>query len=164
MMEAARAAEDAMGSVGTSMRGLVRVSVPVTFSQMFLAPVVAVFQREHPDVEVHLIANDAFVDAVASEFDLVIRVARIDDGAFVAKKLASDRLVVAGSPAYLAEHGRPLRPEDLVHHNCLRYLLVDAQVEWKFRGADRRPPCAALEPSGRLAALLCTHGKGTVAS
>ncbi len=139
VLAAAQAAEDSVRGAETSVRGLVRVSAPVTFSQMFLAAAIAAFQRENPEVEVQLVANDRFVDAVAGEFDLVIRVTRLDDGAFVARKLADDRLVVAGSPSYLDGKGRPTRPEDLVHHNCLHYSLVDAAAEWKFRGDDRRP-------------------------
>ncbi|WP_146653149.1 LysR family transcriptional regulator [Labilithrix luteola] len=143
VLEAARAAEDAVSGSGVRMRGVVRISAPVTFSQMYLAAAVAKFQLEHPAVDVQLTTNDRFVDAVAGEFDLVVRVTRLEDGSFVAKRLASDRLVVAGSPAYLAARGRPLRAEDLVHHQCLHYTLVDAAAEWRFRGSDRKPVALA---------------------
>src|SRR5262249_38251883 len=82
VVAAARAAEDAVRGAGAGVRGLVRVSAPVTFSQMHLAAVVASFQREHPELEVQLVADDRFVDAVASEFDLIVRVTRLSDGAF----------------------------------------------------------------------------------
>jgi DNA-binding transcriptional LysR family regulator len=143
VLAAARAAEDAVRGAGSSLRGVVRLSAPVTLAHMHLAAAVAAFQIEHPEVEVQLTADDRLVDAVAGEFDLVVRVTRLDDGAFVARRLASDRLVVAGSPRYLAARGRPARAEDLVHHNCLHYALVEAPAEWRFRGADRRPVAVA---------------------
>lgn len=138
VLASARAAEEAVGGASRTLRGLVRVNAPVTFAQMHLAAPLASFQRAHPDVELQLTTSDALVDPVASEFDLVIRVTRLRDGQFVARKLAEDRLVVCGAPAYLAERGRPQRPEDLVHHRCLHYTLVDADAEWRFRGADRK--------------------------
>jgi len=139
---AARAAEDAVRGAEQAVRGLIRISAPVTFAHMFLAPVLVEFQRAHPEVEVHLAASDRLVDAVAGEFELVIRVARLEDGSSVGRRLAGDGVVVAGAPAYLARVGRPSAPEDLVHHNCLHYALVDAAAEWRFRGADRRPVVA----------------------
>ncbi|MBS2022941.1 MAG: LysR family transcriptional regulator [Deltaproteobacteria bacterium] len=139
VLAAARAAEDAVSNAAVSMRGRIRVNAPVTFSQLHLAAAIASFQLLHPEVEIELVTSDRLVDASAGEFDLVVRITRLEDGSYVAKKLASDRLVVVASPGYLARAGRPLRPEDLVHHNCLRYTLLDASAEWMFRGADKRP-------------------------
>lgn len=136
ILAAARAAEDTVSGAGVSVRGTIRMCAPVTFSQMFLASMVAAFQIEHPEVEVQLTTDDRFVEVVAGQFDLVIRIARLQDGAFVAKRLTSDRLVIAGAPSYLDAKGRPSRAEDLVHHNCMHYTLVDKAAEWRFRGAD----------------------------
>ncbi|MGE0326728.1 MAG: LysR family transcriptional regulator [Polyangiaceae bacterium] len=139
VLAAAREAEAAVSGANSAMEGLIRISAPVTFTQMFLAESIARFQIARAGVEVQLLANDQFVDPVAGEFDLVIRVTRLHDGDFVAKQIASDRLVVVGSPAYLERRGRPQRPEDLVHHECLHYSLVDAAAEWRFRGEDGKP-------------------------
>ncbi len=146
VLAAARSAEDAMSGASDEVRGLVRVSAPVTFSQMHLAAATAAFQLQHPDVEVHLNTNDRVLDAMATDFDLIVRITRLDDGAFVAKRLASDRLVVAGAPSYLARRGRPERAEELVHHECLHYSLVDRAAEWRFRGRDRAPLPAGRGP------------------
>ncbi|MEZ4376178.1 MAG: LysR family transcriptional regulator [Polyangiaceae bacterium] len=139
VVSAAREAETSVSSASRSMEGLIRISAPVTFTQMFLADAIARFQVARAGVEVQLLASDQFVDPVAGEFELVIRVTRLHDGDFVAKPIASDRLVVVGSPAYLERRGRPARPEDLVHHECLHYSLVDAAAEWRFRGEDGKP-------------------------
>jgi DNA-binding transcriptional LysR family regulator len=139
VLDAACEAEDAMSGASEEMRGPIRVGAPVTFSQMFLAAAIAAFQIKNPDVEVHLQANDQVVDVTTTELDLIVRITRLKDGAFVAKRLCTDRLVIAGSPEYLVRRGRPQRPEDLVHHNCLHYSLVDAPAEWRFRGRDRAP-------------------------
>jgi DNA-binding transcriptional LysR family regulator len=139
LLESAREAERAVAGAERAVRGVIRVSAPVTFSQMHLVPSLAAFLRAHRDAEIDLVASDHFVDVVADGFDLVIRVARIERGSFVARKLASDRLVIAAAPAYLAEHGRPTSPEDLVHHVCLHYDLVPRATEWRV-ASDREAP------------------------
>lgn len=139
VIAAAADAEESVKSASTTTRGLVRVSAPVTFSQMYLARAFAQFQLSHPELEINLTADDRFVDPVAGEFDLVVRITRLKNEEFVAKCLLNDRLVVAGSPGYFERCGRPRRSEDLVHHHCLHYTLVERGAEWRFLGGDKRP-------------------------
>ncbi|HMK73176.1 MAG TPA: substrate binding domain-containing protein [Myxococcaceae bacterium] len=54
----------------------------------------------------------------------------------VARRLATDRLVVCAAPAYLERVEAPRTPADLIHHNCLHYALVPMTREWQFRGPD----------------------------
>lgn len=133
LLAAAKAADEAVATASHAVRGPIRVSAPVTLSQMFVARALAAFLEKHPEVEVQLVTEDRLVDVVAEGFDLVVRVARLKDGSFVARRLAADRLVIAAAPSYLARRGRPESPEELVHHNCLHYELVPRAVEWRFR-------------------------------
>lgn len=132
--ELASAAEDSVAGASDEVRGTLRVSAPVTFSQMHLAAAVAAFLAEYPEVEVHLTAEDRLVDVVEGGYDVVVRMGRLSDASFVARRLATDRLVVCGAPAYFARAGRPESPEALVNHNCLHYGLVPRTGEWRFRG------------------------------
>ncbi len=134
--EADEAAAVAAG-VGEEPRGMVRLNAPVTFGQMFVPAAVAAFLREQPGVRVELSITDRFVDLVTDGVDLAIRIVGTMRGAsLMARKLASDRTVVCGSPEYLARRGTPTRPEDLVHHACLRYAQVRMSDEWRFLGQD----------------------------
>jgi DNA-binding transcriptional LysR family regulator len=101
---------------------------------MHLASAVADFLAAHPAIELQLHTDDRFVDVVDGGFDVVIRIARLRDSALVARRLASDRLVAVAAPAYLARHGTPEVPADLVGHNCLRYALLPTTGEWRFAG------------------------------
>lgn len=123
-----------MSAVGQATRGTLRVNAPVTLSQLHLGRMIAEFLLRYPEIEVHLSADDALVDVVEGGFDVVIRIARLRDSSLVARKLATDRLVVCAAPAYLARAGRPTSPADLVHHNCLHYARVATAAEWRFRG------------------------------
>src|SRR5262249_34661510 len=135
LLRAAGEAEDAVAGAGTAVRGVLRVSAPVTFAQMHLARAIAAFLPLHPGVEVHLATDDRLVDVVEGDFDVVVRITRLREGDFVARRIAVDRLVVVGAPSYLARAGRPETPADLAAHNCMHYALVPAAAEWRFRGA-----------------------------
>lgn len=132
--QVAQAAEESVAGASQQVRGTLKVSAPVTFSQLHLAEAVAGFLAEHPEVEVNLAAEDRLVDVVEGGFDVVVRVSRLQDASFVARRLVADRLVVCGAPAYLDRRGRPESPEALVHHNCLHYERVPRAGEWRFRG------------------------------
>ena len=134
LLSTAQAAQEAMSAVGQATRGTLRVNAPVTLSQLHLGRMISAFLQRYPEIEVHLQADDAIVDVVEGGFDVVIRIARLDDSSLVARKLATDRLVVCGAPSYLARVGRPASPADLVHHNCLHYARVATAAEWRFRG------------------------------
>lgn len=134
VLESAEAAEVAIAGAGDAVRGTIRVGAPVTFSQMHLAAACADFLALHPEVALELTSEDRMSDVVEGGFDLIVRIGRIESGSFVARKLASDRLIVCAAPSYLARRGRPESPEDLVHHDCLHYAHVPLRGEWRFRG------------------------------
>lgn len=136
LLAAAEAAEEAVAGAAASARGPLRMNAPVTFAQMFLADALAGFLAAHPEIELRLTTDDRLVDVVEGGFDLVIRITRLRDSSLVARRLASDRLVVCGSPRYFAERGKPQTPGDLIAHNCLHYSLVAREGEWRFRGAS----------------------------
>ncbi len=136
LLSAAEAAEAAVAGASSTPRGPMRLNAPVAFAQMFLADALASFRRAQPGIEFQLSTDDRLVDVVEGGFDLVIRVSRLRDSSLVARRLATDRLVVCASPAYLAARGRPASPAELVGHECLHYSLVPLHAEWRFRGAS----------------------------
>jgi DNA-binding transcriptional LysR family regulator len=134
MLRAAKAAEEALVGAGREAAGVLRITAPVTFSQMYLVHALAAFARQHPRVAIHLSTDDRIVDVVEGGFDVAIRIGRLRDTSLFAKRLATDRLVVVASPDYLKRAGIPEHPEDLVHHQCLHYQMVPRAAEWRFRG------------------------------
>jgi len=101
--------------------GLLRVNAPVAFGQLHLNALVQQFLATHPQVQVELILNDHFVDLVEEGVDLALRLGSILPPTAVARTLgASARLLVA-APAYLAQRGAPLQPEQLADHDYVRF-------------------------------------------
>ena len=131
VVDAIADARVALDRTAASVGGAIRVSAPVTFSQMYLAPALARFTRSSPGVTVDLVTDDRFVDVVTGGFDLVVRIGRLGDGGYTARKLARTGVVICASPEYLARAGTPETIADLARFNCLRYNLVED--EWRLR-------------------------------
>ncbi|WP_394834284.1 LysR family transcriptional regulator [Pendulispora rubella] len=134
LVAAATAATQSIGQSTKRVQGVLRVNAPVTFAQMHLADAVAAFLAAYPEVELHLSTDNRTVDVVEDGFDVVVRIGQLRDSDLYARKLASDRLVVCGSPEYLARAGEPTSPDELLQHNCLHYDVVARTAEWRFRG------------------------------
>ena len=115
-------------------RGTLRVNAPLSFGLHEIAPLMPEFARLHPAVVVDLGLSDRFVDLVEEGWDLAIRIGRMLDSSMVARRLASCRMAVCGSPDYLAAHGRPNSVKQLAAHNCLSYTLSRTQTggRWLF--------------------------------
>lgn len=118
--------------------GTIRISAPVTLSQMLLARPLHRFLARRSDARIELLLNDRLVDLVEERIDVAIRVTKLKDSGLIARRLATTPIDVCGAPAYFRAHGRPARPEELVRHNCLRYGLLRADHEWRFYGRAGR--------------------------
>jgi DNA-binding transcriptional LysR family regulator len=147
------AAELEVGRHGDRPHGTLRVNGPVVFGERHVAPLLPEFLSRHPEVQVDLSLSDRYVDVVEEGWDAVIRIGRPVDSGLIARRLGTARLVVCAAPSYLARHGVPEEPADLLAHNCLRYTMAQGRSEWNFRTADGG--VRALAVSGNL---RCDHG------
>lgn len=128
-------AELAVNALGTAPRGTIRLSAPMSFGVMHLAPAIAGFLRRYPELGVDLSLNDRVVDVVEEGFDLAIRVSELADTSLIARRLAPARIAICATPGYLSEHGTPRTPADLNGHNCLIYAYAPDADVWRFTDA-----------------------------
>ena len=117
-------------------RGTLRVAAPMSFSIQQLAPVIQTFLERYPGVTVELNLDDRQVDLVEEGLDLAIRIGHLQNSNLVARKITPCRQIMCASPAYLAKHGNPERPEDLLEHNCIVYSFLQTPREWRLTGED----------------------------
>ncbi|AKV03360.1 Transcriptional regulator, LysR family [Labilithrix luteola] len=116
----AEEAAEAVAGASENPRGLLRVAAPTSLGSAFVAAAVTAFLAEFPDVRVELRFDDRLTDPLEAELDVVLRVAaRLPDSPLIAKRLASDRLVLCAAPTYLRTRGIPWRDAELVHHDLL---------------------------------------------
>ena len=132
LLEAFSELEESVSSTGELLRGTLRVNAPNSFGLKRLAAPIAEFMREHPDLKVHMDMDDAFIDINESNYDVVIRIGRLEDSSAIARRIASIHLVCCASPAYLKEHGTPKTPADLADHSCLIYNQRTPHSTWTF--------------------------------
>jgi DNA-binding transcriptional LysR family regulator len=114
--------------------GQLKVSAPVSFGLLHLAPLWAGFMARHPDVVLDLTLSDRMVDLVEEGFDIAIRIASLPSSSLVSRKLSSTRLVLCATPRYLKTHGTPKTPADLARHTVLAYSLLSSGESWEFDG------------------------------
>ena len=119
--------------------GLLRITVAPPVAQIVLAPVLARFLTQYPDIRLEISADSANVDIVAQQFDAGIRMSSRIDRDMIAVRVTDEwTYAVVAAPAYLAAHGTPKHPEDLASHNCIRIRLPSgALMPWYFRGNDK---------------------------
>src|ERR1700756_721174 len=115
------AAGEVARGLGQRPAGLLRLSVPRAVIPILLEPLIASFCQANPEVEVEIAASEELIDIAAEGFDAGIRLGQFVATDMVAVPLTPPfRLVVVGSPDYLARNGRPKRPDDLRRHACVR--------------------------------------------
>src|SRR6186713_262641 len=166
----ASAADDALvafAGAGDAPRGLLRVNAPIVFAEEYLVAPIAKYLEKYPDVRVELAVNDRAIDLVEERTDVAVRIsARLTGRGLVARRLATDRPVLCAAPAYLARRGTPASPEELVHHDCVAYSLLEISDEWRFKQPGTKELLTvAIEPrfsaaSGALVRRAAVAGLG----
>ena len=144
----ARAAEEAAHDGAAALAGRVRISAPMSFGLLHVAPVLADFLVAHPGIEIDLDLSDALVDIVAQGFDVALRIGMLPDSSLRARRLAPIGAQIVAAPAYLARHGRPTHPAQLGEHALLGY--TNAPEPWHFQGPDGEE--AVVRPRGPIKA------------
>lgn len=122
----------------TAPRGRLRVNANVPFGHHFLLPLASEFLARHPDVTLDIVLTDEVIDILEQRTDVAVRAGPLKSSNLVARKLGATRMVIVGAPAYLARHGTPTTPDELLTHNRLGANYVRAQPGWplKYGGRD----------------------------
>ncbi len=147
--------------------GRLRLSVPRTALPFVIDPVLPTFRTRHPRVEVEVVIEERFVDIVAEGYDAGVRLTEAIERDMVQVRLTDAfRFVVVGAPGYLARHGTPERPEDLLRHECItfRSQTTGAIYVWELergRKSWRVPVRGGVVTNDHLVSVsLAAHGLG----
>jgi DNA-binding transcriptional LysR family regulator len=135
-LEAIAEAENAIGKRRTRAFGRLRLSIPVAFGRLHVAPRMRNFLELNPEVQVELVMSDNFVDLVGEGIDLAVRIGEIVDPALIARRIGITRRVTVASRGYLQRRGEPLHPSDLAAHDCIIYTRLATRNEWYFAGSN----------------------------
>lgn len=134
LREADEASAELAARSGT-LAGPLRLSAPVGFGILHLAPALCRFLGQNRSIDVSLELDDSFVDAAAGGFDAVLRHGAVGDSRLIAKRLATSRRLLVASPHYLETNGRPTSLAELEGHRGILYS--NRESDWRFATAGR---------------------------
>jgi DNA-binding transcriptional LysR family regulator len=136
-----------VGESGTPS-GVLRVTTSLAFATHQLAPVLSEFLARYPLVQFELLPTDRVIDMVDEGIDVALRIGRLADTSFMARKIGEDKRLICAAPSYLARHGTPQRPEDLARHNCIVSRDQPYLNRWSFKVDGR---IVEIDVRGRVA-------------
>lgn len=145
VIEAMEAAEESVGRTRQSPSGEVRVGVPTAVG-MYLAARLPEFFARFPDLSIDLKMRDGPFALIEEGLDLAISITESTHASVITRRIGSARSVVVAAPSYLAEHGVPATPDDLLDHECIVYTRPGIERNWRF-----------MTPSGEK--VITVHGK-----
>ena len=160
-------AESAVMQAHGTLRGRLRVGLPLSFGLHHMSAPVAEFSRLHPDVEFDLDLNDRRIDLLQEDIDVAIRIGKLADSTLIARKLFDAKTVLCAAPAYLERAGTPKVPADLRKHACLGYSNLADPHHWVCHDAGGNSHGVRVEldmtvNSGDFLCAAATAGLGIV--
>ena len=132
ILESVEEAECVVTGLTAEPRGTLKINAPMSFGARYLGALLATYQRQYPQVEINIDLHDRQVDVVDEGYDLVLRIAALEDSSLIARKLAPCHIHLCASPAYLKKHGEPRTPDELKAHQCLLYSYGESVKQWHF--------------------------------
>lgn len=142
-------AEDALEAGRREPVGRLRVTAPVVFGRMCVAPFLLPLAAEYPRLEIDMVFTDGVVDLVEEGFDLGVRVGRLPDStSLAARPLGTIRMAIVAAPAYLERHGRPADIGALAGHTGIVYHRPWGDTPWYM--ADEQGQTQAVRVASRV--------------
>lgn len=136
MLSTAREIHALAGSYSARPNGIIRVTAPIVFGQVWLAPKLPGFLDLYPEIDVRLTLVDRTIDLIEEGVDLAIRIARDLAPGLAVRPLCTMRYVLVASPDYLARHAAPATPEALREHRCCHLGYGPFGDCWTLRHGD----------------------------
>ena len=130
-------AETQVTALQSSVTGTLDISAISAFARTQLCQIMPAFMAQHPELRVELSLTERQVDLINERLDLAILISEeVLDQSLISRKLATNKRVICASPAYIAKHGKPETPADLLKHNCLTHSSIHHFNDWQFREND----------------------------
>ncbi|WP_437818282.1 LysR family transcriptional regulator [Sorangium sp. So ce1078] len=144
------AAVDVVNGFRDRPAGTLRLNVPVSAARLVLPDIIPAFLAAYPEIQLEVVAEDAFIDVLAAGCDAGIRYDERLEQDMIAVPIGPriQRFATAAAPAYLDRRGRPEHPRDLLQHACMRGRFSSGQmITWEF---ERNGEVVRVDPAGPL--------------
>lgn len=149
---AAGQAEDAVTELQGEPQGNLKISSPISFGRLHVAPLIPKILKRYPKLQIELVMDDQPVDLVAAGLDVAIRSGfeNLPGSSLIARKLAPLRMVLCASSDYLDRYGLPGTPAELAEHNCVLFSLSNQANEWTLVGANNKSDIVSVSGNYRV--------------
>lgn len=131
ILQALEASKESVKSLTSTVTGTLKVGLPVSLSQIYVAPALDSFLKQYPKLQIQLSSGAEQLHLLNQGFDLVIHCGELPSSSFHYKKLSAMKKIMCASPGYFSRHGTPQILDDLSTHNCLN-LHGDANRTWQL--------------------------------
>jgi DNA-binding transcriptional LysR family regulator len=125
--------EDAAREDSEKPRGTIRMAAPMSYGAQHVAPLLAEFLTEYPEIRIDLDLSDERIDIIERGFDLAIRIAALPDSSLRARRLGDVTGWIVVAPSYLERRGMPGHPSELSGHDCISYTNLPNPRLWHFQ-------------------------------
>lgn len=129
----AREAEQSIHQLQDSPSGRLKISLPTSFGQSHMQPVVTEFMQRYPDVKLQIDFSSRLVDVIGEGFDLCVRMGQPKSSNLISRTLLEFEFITVATPDYFEKFGVPKHPHDLKHHQAIKYMYNQVPVTWEFR-------------------------------
>lgn len=143
-MDALQEAQDAARSMADTPTGCLRLSLPEGFGRKWIAPRLPAFLARYPSLGVDACYSDRFVDPIAEQFDVCVRIGQLSDSRLIAQTVGALRGLICASPAYLDNHPAPEVPADLHRHRCIGFTPLSTHPVWHLKRNSADAPLRAV--------------------
>lgn len=150
-------------SLGLSQpSGTVKINAPVSYGRLYIVPLLNKFAQLHPQINIDISFNDAYVDLISEGFDLGIRSGTLQDSQLVAQQLSPVDLLICASTEYARSIKTAITEKQFAQHRWIqfRYRQSGKLLDLIGRNGSYQPKAAAIVDDGEAMAELCAQGLG----
>ena len=145
--------------------GDLRISAPHAFGMDRLVPALPGFIKKYPKLCVHFSLSDSNVNLIEDNFDVAVRMGRLQDSSLRSRKLCNLQRIVVAAPRYIADNGQPVTPQGLSRYACLTWGSPREHLnQWPFMINGRLEKIAVQgnfrSTDGTTLFQLCVAGMG----
>jgi DNA-binding transcriptional LysR family regulator len=112
--------------------GRLRIAAPDGFAERYIVPGLPTFLAAYPTIEVELIAGSGALRLVDEGIDLAIRIVERPEPNLVVRRIATSRVFIVATPGYLAQHGTPRKPRDILGHRLIAFAPLAWRDTWRI--------------------------------
>lgn len=124
--------ESSAAGIHASPGGLLTITAPQVFGDLHVTPVLCEYLAQYPDVEIRGLLSDRLAPILEEGIDVAVRIGELPDSSMTAFQVGSVRRIVCASPAYLAAHGYPQLPNELIDRATITAVVAEQNPDWTF--------------------------------